>query len=441
MDENFLYYENRYKSKTNICPQTEYKSNILFLGNCQMSIYLYLNQMDFIKKYFQLEQYLIFKLNEQEMMDILNNIHKYKYIVTQSISTNFRDNPIYSTNHLLSLVNRKFTKIIMFPSCYFDFSYPYTTSKNKIYIEGLIDELFTDSPTENNLIDKFIRKLNDPNYISIEEMALRFKDSMEKIIDREKEAVHLFCPDHFVKISDFIVKHKRECLFYTFNHPSKILLSFIALEIAKFIFLKENNNNNNKGGTNNNSGHLKDASKLLECKDFIESNFSFSKYLDPLDKYKSPILQCFQPFFDYDLKLFNQNLSYKGQKCNATTFFYLYCHLFPPKKNKSIFLSNKNICSYMDSKIYQCNNLKKTTTKKSAPVFIKCVTTSTMNSNSNQNSNIKPILTSVSSTTSPNRTVEIGTPTTNIHASVVHKKKKQLPKTLVKQNISKTCIN
>lgn len=363
-------------------------------------------------------------MNAQEMGDILNNIHRYKYIVTQNISTNFRENPIFSTNHLLSVVNRKFTKIIMFPSCYFDFPYPYTTSKNKMYIEGIIEELL---PLQENLInsikDKFIRKLNDTNYLSIEEMSLRFKDSCDKMIDKEKEAVRLFSPDYFVKISDFIIQHKRECLFYTFNHPSKILLSYIALEIAKFIFLTEYNNN------------------VLRDTNFVIGSFSFCKNLDPLDKYKSPILQCFQPFFDFDLKLYNQNLCYRGQKCNATTFFYLYCDLIPPKKNKCIFLPNKNICSYMDPKIYQCNNPKKTTTKKSSPIFIKCVTTPTMNSNSNQNSNIKPILTSMSNSTSPNKKVEVGTGNNAAIQAPLHKKKKQLPKTLVKQNISKTCIN
>jgi hypothetical protein len=418
------------------------RHRVLLIGNCQVSIYLFLQQMGFAKNSnFTFDYFHIFKISETEMQDILQNVDAYSFLVTQHISETFRENPIFSTKNLFSHVDKTLTKVIMFPSCYFNFPFPYTTSKDKIYIEQLIDQLYTESQDTDiqHTLANFIKVISDPAHLGIDEMCARLQNSLESLHRRELEAVSLFSPDYFVYVSHFIRKNCAKCLFYTFNHPTKLVLAYIAAEVAKFMYASCTQTFR-PALLENDTGMLADH---LFPDSVIESFWDFDKNLDPLDKYKTPLLQCFQPFFDFDIRAYNQALMYRGQKCNLSKFFYLYCHLIPPKKNKSLILSNKNICSYMDPKIYKCNNSKKTSSKKTTPVFIKCVTTPTMNYNAKPNTptqnTVAPPHPSASASVHA-LNLQTGPARPSLQASV-HKKKKQLPKTLVRQkNSPKPCI-
>lgn len=162
---------------------------------------------------------------------------------------------------------------------------------------------------------------------------------------------------------------------------------------------------------------------------------SFYIKIDLLDKYTFTVLQCFRMYIELKNRYCILNLI----KC----IFLFVVQLELQNKNLIFPNKNKNIWIYMDQKIYQCNSSKKTGSKKSTPAFVKCLTTSTMYSNA------KPIVTAVPNHTSTNGTVstssQIGVSSASSASSIsiqasVHKKKKLLPKNLVKQNVSKSCI-
>jgi hypothetical protein len=341
------------------------KKKILFIGNCQISIYLFLSNYLFFNEFFTFEKYLIFQISENDLLKIYQNIDTFDFIITQMISDNFRNennnsNNLFSTKYLKSQINPNKTKLIMFPSCYFNFSFPFTISKENVYIDLLIEEIYN----KNNLTSEsdFYKIINDQNYFSKNEMIERFNQSIKSLEEREMKAFIDYKPDHFIFLSEFIVANSRQCLFYTFNHPTNVILKFLSQEILKIL-----------------------ATYINEKPIYYKKINENDNNIDPLNKYKVPILLCFQSFFDFDLKTYNNNLVFRGNMCDIKLFFKLYCDYEIKKKkknkiykkNKTHFLINKNIYSYMEKQIIRCNVPKKSVNNKSN-FFVKCTTNSSI---------------------------------------------------------------
>lgn len=340
------------------------KKKILFIGNCQISICQFLSLYTFFNENFTFDKYHIYSISTQEFINIHDKLDSYDYIVTQMISDDFRQNEkIYesspfSTTFLQSKMNHQKTKLIMFPSCYFNFAFPFSSSRNNNYIEDIIEEYHQSNKTMQDYENFIDHKL----HFTIDEMKERFNCSVRSLEERELCAFQRYKPDYFIFVSEFIIENSKKCLFYTFNHPSHLILNYIAMEIAKILVYLE----------------FQNEKALLDLLSIHKST------IDPLDKYKAPIMLCFQPFFDFDLSEYNKNLMFRGQKCDVRKFYKLYCdqelRKSLPKsfsKNKFHFLSNKNIYSYMEKQIMKCTSLKKSSSKQ-PNCFVKCTTTSSM---------------------------------------------------------------
>lgn len=133
-------------------------------------------------------------------------------------------------------------------SCYFDFYYPdlqYFCLNNEIvnepmsYHHELLKDYFKKGKLSMQYIEDIVNNENyyDKDYLeslaqkSISELRKRYHDTTEKYTT--KEMVNNI---KFISVADFIENnYKNQLLFYSMNHPTKVVLQYIASEIIAFL--------------------------------------------------------------------------------------------------------------------------------------------------------------------------------------------------------------
>lgn len=327
------------------------KKKILFIGNCQTCISQFLQTVPSFQTNYDIQLVEVYKPIPTTHENI--NINNFDVVVTQPILDSFDKYPQYQTKNIIHTIERTDIKFIMFPVCYYDFNFPFLESENGMYVEKNIEKIYNSGLSQFAYFDM----VNDPTLLDYSIITYRLNKSNTTLEDRETYAYESFkrmCENkgiidfHFIFVSDFIRENFRKNLFYTFNHPNKLLLSFLAYKILVCL-------------------NLFDPTYSNTVSDYLV----FPKKLDPLNAFICPIYKCFQPFFEINIDEYNKNLSYKGAKpCNVTKFFRYYVsghignsNLKKIKKTENNHLLNKNILyNMMNSTIKKCVTPKKKTT-------------------------------------------------------------------------------
>jgi hypothetical protein len=263
------------------------------IGNCQaeaLSKFL-LSNNNFNKIYQYIEVKPIFLMNEYE----LNYFYTYTLldldlIIIQPINEDFNDNIKYSTKTILN--NTKHNSIsILIPSLYFDFYHPYLCYLNGEYskIREPIDYhdrtliklyLAYKELSNEEIIEKYINIFNNERFINDSMINDILTLSLQHIEDRENNFKNYIVNNtKCIYMHDFIKNnYKENILFYSVNHPSKYLLSYLTDEILKYLNIN------------------------------IED---YSNDIDPFNNLIIPIYNCLKNVLNFDITQYNNMINDK----------------------------------------------------------------------------------------------------------------------------------
>lgn len=222
-------------------------------ANCQgQALARVLNSsQSFTKEYEYVKLKRVQNIQPHELESVIDKvIPDVDLFIYQPISRSYKNNPKYSASAMVSLLNSDSIHI-SFPSCYFLGYHPELrfikvhTSKNSKNVTSL---LRVNGKQEKSLV-------HDANIISgylanqssyqikktILDDDFYDKSFIAKNLDRTflalKEREETFKVN--IPISQYVKDNFQEKkLFYTFNHPSKILMQYIAVQILELIDIK-----------------------------------------------------------------------------------------------------------------------------------------------------------------------------------------------------------
>jgi len=221
--------------------------NILFYGNCQIQKILDILNIN-LSNEFNITYIECFSTNITNL-DFNNILKNADIIITQPIHDNYREMYYLSSNYIINN-SKKESVIIFVNNCHFDFYYfdlIYNTSskKNKClnyHHSSIIDCInnykdidYYEKVYIENINLKKDYELDEIYNISIKELEKRYTEMLQYSKNNT----------YFINILEYIKNnYKDKLLFYTFNHPSKYLLQYIALEIVKILKISNNINYN-----------------------------------------------------------------------------------------------------------------------------------------------------------------------------------------------------
>jgi len=241
--------------------------NILFYGNCQLEKIKYILCLS--PKIFNLNYICCFSTDYTDL-EFDRNLKNSDIIITQPIHDNYRDKYYLSSNYVVNNCKEN-AKIIFVNNCHFDFYYfdlSYGKSNNYYhkYMLDCIDKKFDYDYYIKKYVDnidlKTSEELKDILNKNINDLQCRYKDMFQYTKKNTS----------FINIIPFIEdNYKDTLLFYTFNHPTKYLLQFIALEI----------------------------NKILDISDTIDYK------LDPFSQEKCILYSCIQKMVNFDIKKYS----------------------------------------------------------------------------------------------------------------------------------------
>ena len=222
------------------------KKNILYIGNCQTAAIKHILNLD---HNFYNETYIaVHDRIENNTIDQL--ILDSDIIITQQIFENYGN---ASTKHLV-LTKKPSTTLIIFPSCYmklyyFDTSYYYhnnqqLTEPSHYHYHSIVNS-FLNKKTKKYCIENFIDNKNLKTYDElnnilqedIEQLYIRYNKIKQILYDNPKT--------YQIDICNFISHNaKHKLLFYSFNHPTQILLKYIVDKILDILNINTQISNN-----------------------------------------------------------------------------------------------------------------------------------------------------------------------------------------------------
>ena len=236
------------------------------IGNCQanaLSKFLFSNNI-FNKMYEYIELKPIYLMNENE----LNYFYTYTLleldlIIIQPINDDFNGNIKYSTKTILNNTKQDCISILI-PSLYFDFYHPYLCYLNGVsckihepidYHDKILIKLYLSYKESSNeeIIEKYMSIFNNEIFIN----NLMINDNLTvalKIIEERENNFKNYIVNNTTCIYcyDFIKNnYQNNLLFYSVNHPSKYLLSFLSNEILKYLNIDLEKYQNNLDPFNN----------------------------------------------------------------------------------------------------------------------------------------------------------------------------------------------
>jgi len=250
----------------------ENKFNILFYGNCQLEP---------IKEFilFNCKNYNVTLIEcfSTTLSDIEFDaiIKKSDIIITQPICENYRNMYYLSSNYVVNKCNPN-CKIIFINNLYFDFYYINTT-----YNKNNINKLYYDFHDIKEGFNKKIKiyyilknYINNINYKSKKELLSIADNSILKLETKYNDMLQYSKEyTYFISISDYIKdNYKDNLLFYSPNHPTKILLQYASKKIIEKI---------NEIG--------------FDC------HFNYDNHVDHFDYFKCIIYSCIQPCVNFNI--------------------------------------------------------------------------------------------------------------------------------------------
>jgi len=207
--------------------------NILFYGNCQLEKIK--DILCLSSEEFNINFVPCFK-TEYTDIEFEWIIKNSDIIITNPISDNYRNKYYLASNYLVNKCKEN-AVIIFVNNCHFDFYYfdLFYDSNNYChkYMIDCIDKKLDVSYYEKKYVNNNYLKTS----IELDDI---FKNNITKLNQRYTDMFQYTKKNtYFINIIPFIENnYKNKLLFYTFNHPTKYLLQFIALEIISILNIK-----------------------------------------------------------------------------------------------------------------------------------------------------------------------------------------------------------
>lgn len=220
--------------------------NILFYGNCQLG-----NIKDIMclpSGYFNVTYIPCFttSLTDLEFDSILK---QSDIVVTQPIHDNYRDMYYLASNYVVNKCKEN-AIIIFVNNCHFHFYYfDLTYSKSNKYVHISIIDCNNNDKDVDYYKNVYIENndLKSSNELSeiFDKTITELKNRYQNMLQYRKHNTH------FINVVPFIENnYKNKLLFYTFNHPTKYLLQFIALELIHILNIPDTINYDSDPFTN-----------------------------------------------------------------------------------------------------------------------------------------------------------------------------------------------
>lgn len=217
--------------------------NILFYGTCQsgaMKSILNLGS-EYIQHHIQCYST---NISKEDFDKIIKNCD---IIITQPVPKNYRDKEYLSTEYLIKNCKKE-CKIIIYQRQYFNFYYFDTLYKQfnndtlhrpNDYHYGEMINYYKNNKTIEEYISEVV---NNYNFKSKEELDKIAQDSIKYLIEKDKDILREYVISEnikYISIVDFIKdNYKKKLLFYSMNHPTKLLLQLIAEKIIETLNIK-----------------------------------------------------------------------------------------------------------------------------------------------------------------------------------------------------------
>jgi len=264
------------------------------IGNCQskaLSTFLLSNNI-FNNIYEYIEVKPIYLMNDNE----LNYFYTYTIleldlIIIQPINEDFNENIKYSTKTILNNTKKNCISILI-PSLYFDFYHPYLCYLNREngkiqdpidYHDKTLIKLYLayKESTNQEIIEKYMNIFNNDIFINNSMINDNLTLSLQNIEKREYNFKDYIVNNTFCIYSyDFIKNnYKEKLLFYSINHPSKYLFSYLTDEILKYL--------------------------NIDIKDYPND-------LDPFNTLIIPIYICLKKSLNFDITQYNKIINNKS---------------------------------------------------------------------------------------------------------------------------------
>ena len=260
------------------------KQNCLFFGNCQMFVIKEILKTSEFNNYYNLFVFSShLQQNEESLNKLYGELQHYSLIIIQPHYSNEE----YTLNSIISKTNDK-CKVIILPSSYFNGYYPNLTyaldehrqivRKPSDYHDKLIIDLYKEykhgNITEKEIKEIFTKHFEDINYISKEKLEESIEEGIVELQKREDKYInekYKMNRDYsFIRISTFIKNnYKKKLLFYSMNHPSIHLFTYICNEILSILDM-----------------------------DYCVNKFS---KLDLLDNVRVPLYKCIKNVVNFDV--------------------------------------------------------------------------------------------------------------------------------------------
>jgi len=214
--------------------------NVLFYGNCQLGKIM--DMMCLPSTLFNVTYIPCFttSLSDLEFDYILK---QSDIVITQPIHDNYRDKYYLASNYLVNKCKNN-SVIIFINNCHFDFYYfDLIYSKSNKYSHSSIIDCINNNKDVNYYKNVYIEN-NDLK--SSNELSQIYNKTISELNNRYQNMLqYKKYNTHFINIVPFIESnYKNQLLFYTFNHPTKYLLQFIATEIIKILHIPDTINYN-----------------------------------------------------------------------------------------------------------------------------------------------------------------------------------------------------
>jgi len=207
---------------------------LLLYGNCQLTIGLYSYLKNNTTLSLDIERWTSYIFIRDKLSLELKKLSNYDIFIYQPVNDSYG---IYSSNNLLSLLNKKCIKIGI-PFIYIDSFFPLISKNDAHEIDGgdgynngkILNEDIIIDLKKYNTKQEIILLYND-NKINFN-YENRFLENIERIRIKEK-----ICD---VKIVDFILQnYKKYKLIHLHVHPDKKILDHIAKQVFNLLGIKE----------------------------------------------------------------------------------------------------------------------------------------------------------------------------------------------------------
>ena len=222
--------------------------NILFYGNCQLEKLiqiLYLPENKYIICFIEC---FTTRLTDIEFDNILK---KQDVIITQPIIDNYRNMYYLSSNYIVNNCHKN-SKIILVNNCYFNFYYfdlQYNKNPQNMF-HDYMNYIHSNMLISINNVESYEKYENsiykNTEYKTYDELIDILNNNISTLEKRYNRMLYYSKPNtYFISFIDFIKSnYKTKLLFYTFNHPSKYLLQYIASEIVTILNIENTINMN-----------------------------------------------------------------------------------------------------------------------------------------------------------------------------------------------------